>query len=763
MSTALWMRTGALLFTILGACSQETKLIEAPTQVTLSVDVSSEQLRQRVDSLKVTVSRLRGKGDGALSKGDWSEPVSTVVSSGEIVQWPLDLPVIPGAGSDDTSYFEVIVDARNGEAVLAQTRCITRFIRGKWLRFPLSLEVCGQRGVCEQDDDCHGTKCSVCFAGDRCAPVIVTDPQTLPMPDVDASIDPANAVKRDAGADAAASDGRVRDTGADAQQQSEETCKPEGALRCVSPESSGREKCERGKWVTTAPCEGQAACVVRGGEARCVGACDSAECDENATCSVVAGEARCQCKPDYVGDGKMCTFDESCAALSCDSNAECVMNGASRECRCKPGYMGDGKTCTNVDECKQMPPSCDANATCTDSPGSFTCVCKAGYSGDGKTCTNADECASNPCQHGGRCMDAVGEFKCDCEGTGYTGDRCETDVNDCTPSSCMNGGKCMDAVNGFVCDCAGTGFVGKTCNSNVDDCASNPCMHGGKCTDGVQTTTCDCAGTGYTGNRCEKDVDDCMPNPCKNGGRCTDGVNDYTCTCPAGYMGDNCEIDINECARMPCQNGGRCNDGVNGYECECAAGYGGTNCETDTDRCSPNPCMRSAACTNLPNDFRCNCPTGWGGKRCEIQMNPCGDGMIDRSAGEDCDLGLPGASNDRWHCSPQCRSTTFYTYCGDGSACEGGTICGLGLMCTFAPCSAASDCMGPSGVGMTCVQSIECRPRCRSLGDCPPRTFCDPDFGVCAGYKAVDCATEPRCPTGSLCDSTSNGCVPNGT
>jgi hypothetical protein len=706
MTAIAQVRRAALgLLVSLFACTSEVKIVDAPTQVTLSIDTRSELLRERLDNIRITVSRPRSTGADAVAQGDWGASVSTTVARPSIVRWPLEIPLIPTVKEDAASYFEVVVDARRGEVVLAQMRGISRFVPRQRLRFPLLVEPCADRELgmlCTADADCHGTECAVCAAGGGCSPVAITDPSTLedlaePF-EVDAGLEPS----RDAGADARRRDAQPGDASS--------ACSSEGTLRCAA--GSARERCESGAWVQAEPCPDQTMCSTGSdGAASCSNACDALTCDVNAKCAVIDGMARCQCTPPYVGDGATCRFDDACAALACDANGECAMVGAERECRCRPGYTGNGKSCTNIDECKATPTPCDVNATCTDTPGAFSCACKAGYTGTGMQCSSSADCATNPCQHGGRCMGGVGAVVCDCSSTGYTGDRCQTAIDECMPNPCMNGGSCSDQVNGYLCDCAGTGYTGARCQSNVDDCASNPCMHGGSCTDGVGATSCSCAGTGYSGPRCETNVNDCSPNPCLNGGSCSDGVSTYTCSCRAGYSGARCETDVDNCSPNPCRNGGTCTDRVNGYQC--------------------------------------SCPVGWGGTRCETKA--CGDGDVD--VGEECDYN--SSPSAKWTCDSSCRRATLYTGCVNAACMGAGIACTVTQYCALAPCTTTSDCPAPAGANVAC-EFRQCFVRCTALSDCAPGTFCDRVTGNCAGVQHGICADDPfSCPPGSICSESS--------
>lgn len=306
----------------------------------------------------------------------------------------------------------------------------------------------------------------------------------------------------------------------------------------------------------------------QGAPTQCSSLCEEAQCDAHASCAVVGDVAQCTCLSPYIGDGKHCTQDETCAGYQCDLNARCV-NGGMQPCVCSDGFEGDGKTCTRIDPCKGM-----------------------------------------PCQNGGRCEAGSGMFTCDCAQTGYRGATCEEPIDDCAPNPCVHG-SCADLMNGYQCACA-EGYAGDNCETNVDDCASGPCVHGA-CIDLVGDYKCECP-AGYSGKNCGNDVDDCSGAPCVHG-TCVDQVNGYKCECQPGYDGVNCENNIDDCASKPCVHG-TCSDQVNGFKCACQAGYSGAKCETDIDDCASKPCAHGT-CTDQVNGFKCACQVGWGGARCD--------------------------------------------------------------------------------------------------------------------------------------------------
>jgi hypothetical protein len=359
-----------------------------------------------------------------------------------------------------------------------------------------------------------------------------------------------------------------------------------------------------------------ARCQCKTGFIERAGACmDMDECQSNrggcgahATCVNLPGRSECECQAGYQHpEAAPMQCVSLCEQAQCDAHASCAVVGDVAQCTCLSPYVGDGKRCSEDTTCADY--KCDPNARCVNG-GVQPCVCSDGFEGDGKTCTRVDPCKGAPCQHAGRCAPGSGMFTCDCAQTGYRGQTCEEPIDDCSPNPCVHG-SCADLVNGYQCDCA-AGYEGESCEINRDDCAQAPCVRG-QCIDLVGDYKCECP-TGFSGKDCSNNVDDCSGAPCARG-TCVDQVNGYKCECPPGYDGVNCENNVDECMSKPCVHGS-CSDQVNGYKCACQAGYAGKNCEMDVDECASKPCVHGS-CADQVNGYKCACEAGWGGARCD--------------------------------------------------------------------------------------------------------------------------------------------------
>ena len=178
----------------LQACQEE--IVPAPTQVTLHIESQDSALLSRLTELRVSVALQQGAG--------WKRRTGVSVPRANLV-WPVDIPVTPRSSADDDAQFEVLVEALEGELVLAATRAITSFARNKHKQLSLALFVCpGQQpGFTCAASECVGITCEVCSAQGMCVPVGVSSGEDLPpvditpldagSTDVNGAVPPANA------------------------------------------------------------------------------------------------------------------------------------------------------------------------------------------------------------------------------------------------------------------------------------------------------------------------------------------------------------------------------------------------------------------------------------------------------------------------------------------------------------------------------------------------------------------------------------------
>lgn len=206
-----WLLLTTLLLA-LSAC-ERTDVLPAPTQITLQIS-SDEVVRGALVQLRVSVA-LR---EGASA---WRTPTTATMSADKLL-WPVAIPVTPRNEAEASSQFEVVVEARGaGDLVLAETRAIAAFERGRHKVLPLALFRCPghdqEPGFRCAMAGCQGEACRVCDARGDCVPVSIFNPNDLPPgpgdhPDAggddDASFTPGEA---GAGGDAAALDGATSD------------------------------------------------------------------------------------------------------------------------------------------------------------------------------------------------------------------------------------------------------------------------------------------------------------------------------------------------------------------------------------------------------------------------------------------------------------------------------------------------------------------------------------------------------------------------
>ncbi|KAK5871975.1 hypothetical protein PBY51_012712 [Eleginops maclovinus] len=128
-------------------------------------------------------------------------------------------------------------------------------------------------------------------------------------------------------------------------------------------------------------------------QGRCATICSLRDCDVNAQCSSQGSKVSCACKPDYLGNGKICVPRNPCSENNggCPTNSTiCVFKGPNKSsCECMFGMSPVGGNaefgCQLVSACSAN--TCDPTAVCqTEVDGQPKCVCDADQIGDGRRC-----------------------------------------------------------------------------------------------------------------------------------------------------------------------------------------------------------------------------------------------------------------------------------------------------------------------------------------------------------------------------------------
>jgi Protein of unknown function (DUF1566) len=161
-----------LLVVISGACD-EVQSTPAQTQVTLTVR-TDQALRAKLDSLRATLFVNRA--------GSWQQRSSVDVPVSDL-RPTLDIPILARPGEDESAQLEVRVEAYAKALRLAQTRVVTRFVKGQITSAEASLFACAGHpdGYVCADDGCYGESCTVCSISGDCTPVAPV--RAVPQPD----------------------------------------------------------------------------------------------------------------------------------------------------------------------------------------------------------------------------------------------------------------------------------------------------------------------------------------------------------------------------------------------------------------------------------------------------------------------------------------------------------------------------------------------------------------------------------------------------
>lgn len=151
-----------LLLLLCAACPAEWT--KTPTQVLLRVSASDQELLRRTSSLRISVSSFEAQR--------WQDVPALSVNVNDF-DWPLEVPIFPRKGSDESREFQVIVEALEDDQVLAETRALARFAAGRHKRLDLELYLCPDHepGFVCADATCRGEDCAVCSKRGSCEPV----------------------------------------------------------------------------------------------------------------------------------------------------------------------------------------------------------------------------------------------------------------------------------------------------------------------------------------------------------------------------------------------------------------------------------------------------------------------------------------------------------------------------------------------------------------------------------------------------------------
>jgi len=373
---------------------------------------------------------------------------------------------------------------------------------------------------------------------------------------------------------------------------------------------------------------------------------------------------------------------------------------------CDTDADGDGFLTTEAggSDCHDLDPTlypsapgvCDDGDACTVD----TCAVGVGCEWSAAVCDDADACTSDGCDSGSGCIhDAV---VCD-DGVG------------CTADSCDASSGCEYTANDSVCDdldvCNGL----ETCDSEADCTAGMTLV----CDDGMQ-----CNGQ----ETCEP-VGGCLPGTppnCDDGNPCTTDACDAEAGCVALNNGDPCDDDSACTTDDACEGGSCAGQPVAGC-CLVAAQCDDAN-ECTVDLCVGNVCVVSPK----PPGAVCD-----DGDVCTVsdscQGTACGGKKVDLCCHVDSE-------------------------CDDLNACTDDTC--AGILCNFAPNSAACDDGDPCTAGDTCSAG-SCAGGA-APGCCTADSECDDGnpctIGSCADNACLYASVAGCCATDADCDDT-NACT----
>lgn len=397
-------------------------------------------------------------------------------------------------------------------------------------------------------------------------------------------------------------------------------------------------------------------------------------------------EAYCERQPaiktEIDGDG--CCPEGATAS----SDSDCVDP-------CGNGIVDEGEACDDGEE-NGLPNKC--NATCTNITDSWcgNGVVEAGEAcddqGESEDC-NAD-CTIAVCGDG--VMNAAAGEACD------TGEESATCNADCTLPVCGDG--IVNHAAGETCDDGDDNGKPNKCNAQCTGTADAVCGNGiieagETCDDGDDNGTpqhCNSSCTGETAAICGNGV-------VETGEACDDGGESALCNsdCTAAACGDGV---VNTTAGEECDDGDD-NDDAGACFSDCTANTCGDGilnpgvetCDAGTNNGQPNECnttctgITAAVCGNGIIEAGEDCDTSGESATCNADCSAvlCGDGILNASAGEECDDGDDNA--DEAACTLSCTIAT----CGDGYIEAGVEVCDDGPS-NGQPNSCNATCTGPT-------------------------------------------------------------------
>ena len=665
---------------LLTGCLQD-RVVDASTQILLSVETRDEALRQELKYLRATIHRKEGNSWVLGSMKSFPRAA---------ISWPVDLPITPGAKSDRAKQFEVVVDALgDDDAILAQARAVSRFLPGERRVLGLLLGACpGPKEPLCDDADCRGGACKVCRSG-RCEGVGETDPGELPMqepdgkptsfPDGSVEVDASmvGEAGRDGRADSAPGDATVTDAEAEDAADGapgESTCTTEGALRCPMRGTAQRERCEGAKWIAAEACEAGSVCDATSDPP---GSCREllAVCVGNAGKAVCDGEVMQLCDDQGNSTGmEACETESHCQrGLAAGKCAKCLAN----EFQCSGAEL---QVCADDGQGFVTKEQCGSAALCNEDGGK----CGAGCTAGSKVCMGDTLRSCKADLSGFEDEKSCGAGLCD-----QPGQQCDV----CVPGtkSCMG-----NTVR--TCNAQGQGYTMQACAAPRGVCTGN-----GVCVECSASTACP-----STGDPCFSSTCDVISGTCKTAvnsrARCAGGVCDSTGNCVG------C-IDARDCTTSgrPYCSSGQCVQCTATSHCNQAA----------HEICQDSKCVPGPFCGDMVISRGEECDPkapGWDlftcSENCRIRKlyNPCG-------WHDDCEAGGACGFSYCWYrCSasspcPQapvgsglqafCNSgTCILTQCSRNEDCPPGTLCGGSAGMTI--------CMGCDDNNLPCPAGYEC-------------------------------------------------------